>query len=125
MKSPCKHPGCPSLVQGKGWCDRHKRDATRHKRAYDERRKDDPALALAAKIRSSRRWKSVRLMALRRNPLCSDPFGDHAKHRLTVEATQVHHIEGLAVAPKKAFNLDNLAPVCTRCHARIERAERQ
>lgn len=64
-------------------------------------------------------------MKLGRNPLCQDPFGDHARHRATVPASQVHHVEGVATAPDKAFDLDNLQSVCTRCHARIEAAERR
>lgn len=37
---------------------------------------------------------------------------------------ELHHIVGLAVDPHRAFAHDNVAPLCTRCHARVETMER-
>jgi len=85
-------------------------------------RRDDPALALAASLRSGARWQRLRLWFRQRNPLCRDPFGFHAGR--PTPASQVHHIIGLTEAPQLAFKADNLASLCQRCHAQVEALER-
>jgi len=124
MKSPCRHPGCPSLVKGTGYCEEHKADEQQFRRDYERKRKSDPALARAARLRSSTRWQRVRLQKLARDPLCEDPFGDHQREGETQPGQQVHHVEGVATRPDLAFTLSNLQTVCTRCHARLEALER-
>ncbi len=88
---------------------------------YDERRKRDPALAEARRIRSSTRWRKVRALKLARDPLCEDCL----EHGVTEVATQVHHVEGLAARPDLAFTSANLRALCTVCHARREAEERR
>lgn len=90
-------------------------------RAYDRRRRRTPGLALAARIRASRRWKKVRAATLRERPLCQ-PCARLGVRQL---ATQVDHIEPLQANPARAFDPENLEPVCTRCHARKSAAERR
>lgn len=120
MKSPCKHPGCPQLVIGSGYCQAHQREIDAPRREYDRRRRLDPSLALAAKIRSSSRWRNVRKKKLAISPLCEDPYGDHKRIDATVPGQQVHHVEGLAVAPSRAYDMENLMTVCTACHSKLE-----
>jgi 5-methylcytosine-specific restriction endonuclease McrA len=124
MAYPCKYPACPALLARSGYCERHQKDKPNTRAEYDARRKRDPILARSAAIRSTGRWKKVQRLKLGMNPLCEDPFREHARRNMTEIAKQVHHIEGLAVAPEKAFDLENLMSVCTRCHARLERDER-
>ena len=85
-------------------------------RAYEERRRRDPALALARCLRSSAQWKKVRAMKLARDPLCEEC----KQHAVATRATQVHHREALVRRPDLAFVLDNLVSTCTTCHARLE-----
>lgn len=125
MKTPCKYPGCPAILSRSGWCERHAHAKPNTKAEYDQRRKTDPALARAAAIRSSARWKKVARMKLGINPLCEDPFETHKRRNMTETAKQVHHIEGLATAPELAFDLANLMSVCVQCHARLEADERK
>ena len=66
--------------------------------------------------RYSRQWKQTSLTLRRSNPLCSDPFGWHSATGSIALATSVHHIEAVAIAPKKAFSKKNLICVCERCH---------
>ena len=121
MKSPCRYPGCRALLDKSGYCAAHKSSSRNASRDYDRgRRKKDPALAEARRIRSSARWRKVRLLVLSDSPLCADPFRDHDKRGTTETAKQVHHIQGLASRPDLAFTWSNLMPVCTRCHARLE-----
>lgn len=55
-------------------------------------------------------------------PLCCDPFRAHPDDPQPNQNS--HHIEPLTERPDLAFDFANLAPLCTACHARIERMER-
>ena len=118
MKTPCKYPGCNQVLASSGYCEKHKDKAPDHRKNYEIKRSRDPVLSLAARIRSTARWKRVSRHKLALNPLCEDPHGDHGSNTRTAE--QVHHVEGLATRPDLAFHLDNLMSVCVRCHAKIE-----
>ncbi|MBK8477778.1 MAG: HNH endonuclease [Opitutaceae bacterium] len=89
-------------------------------RRYDRRRADTPALAWAAAFRGSFPWKQLRAAFLALHPICGAC--------LNALARQVHHVVPLEKDPSRALDWDNLAPVCTRCHAdcnRDERADRE
>ncbi len=88
---------------------------------YDRRRRADPRLMRAARIRSSRRWRQVRAQKLRQSPLCEQ----HAKRGEVVVATQVDHIRGLLTRPDLAFVMSNLQSLCTSCHAAKSADERK
>ena len=116
---------CPPYVQA----ERARRAAERaaEKAAanahYDEtRRKEDPRLARAARIRNSKAWKQLRGWYIRRNPLCEDPLGRHGGR--LVPATDVHHIYGLSDYPDRAFEVSNLSALCRSCHNAVEALER-
>ena len=85
-------------------------------RDYEARRRRDPRLALANRLRSSSRWKKVRALKLARDPLCEDC----KDHGLAVPAVQVHHLKGVARHPELAFVMENLLSLCTTCHAKRE-----
>ena len=126
MKTPCRYPGCRALLDKSGYCDEHKASAPKRHSVYDRHvRSKDPALAMAARIRSSERWRKVRRSQLSGHPLCQDPFGEHKRRNTTETATQVHHVIGLIDRPELAFHASNLMSVCTACHARLEREHRK
>ena len=91
---PCRHFRCPALVVS-GWCALHRRpvrpDCDRPRstaRGYD------------------RRWRKIRLMFLRANPLCAS---------CGRPANEVDHI-----TPKRAGGEDddeNLQALCKSCHS--------
>lgn len=117
---PCTFPGCRELVKGSPRCEAHKHEV---RDQYDETtRRNDPALAMAARLRGSQQWRDIRATVIRCNPLCIDPFGHHSA--MPAPATQVHHVDPLASAPHRAFDYANLVPLCTKCHARVEARER-
>lgn len=119
--SPCRSPGCRRLVPSGGYCPEHRHLAP--SRLYDaSKRRTDPALALAARIRNSPQWRRLSRLVRSEEPLCRDPFGLHAKSPAISE--HVHHIVGLTTAPSLAYARENLAGVCTRCHSRLEALER-
>lgn len=119
MRKPCNKPGCPNLVDTRTkYCAAHAGEDRKRHREYEKRRKQDPALAEAARIRSTRQWKAVRRIKLGTHPLCEDPLRVHPGR--TVPARQVHHIKPLATHPELAFHADNLMSVCHRCHRLVE-----
>jgi 5-methylcytosine-specific restriction protein A len=120
IKHPCRRPGCRRLLDSPGFCEDHREDAKAPRKDYEIKRMKDPALRLAAKIRSGRRWQKVRAMKLSRDPLCEDPLGDHERCGDTASATQVHHIKPLAEHPELAYHMHNLMSICTKCHSKIE-----
>lgn len=63
-------------------------------------------------------WRRARLMFLRRNPLCVDPFGIHAKENHIEPATLVDHIIPHKGDREKFWNKDNLQSLCASCHCR-------
>lgn len=73
----------------------------------------DDQRASASKRGYDRRWRRLRLMYLRANPLCADPFDLHANH--VVAAVHVDHI-----IPKRnggTDEWDNLQGLCASCHS--------
>ena len=130
MRSPCKHPGCPSLVNGNAYCEKHKRPENEKQQAktrYDATtRRNNPALLAASEFRSTKKWQIVRRVKISINPLCEDPFKDHERRGATETAKQVHHIIPLVVCAgdSRAYDMSNLMSVCWKCHAKIEAKER-
>ena len=109
-------------------------------RDYDNgKRKSDPSLALAKKIRSSSHWQKMQRRVLRKYPLCCDPFKDHANKEAyginehgekvlikgeTAPSEQGHHVIGLREMPELAFVMSNCRGICMPCHDRIEKMHR-
>jgi 5-methylcytosine-specific restriction protein A len=116
---PCLHPGCSALVPS-GYCAAHAKN--RHAEYDKTRRKDDPRLREAARIRSGRQWQEVRAIHKARNPLCCDPFNLEGRWKEPTYAS--HHVVPLIERPDMAYDMTNLAPLCMRCHNRIEAMER-
>jgi 5-methylcytosine-specific restriction endonuclease McrA len=68
------------------------------------------------RITRTRRWKALRLQALRRDGWACVQCGART-------GLEVDHIEPVRAAPERAFDLDNLQTLCGRCHARKTRLE--
>lgn len=120
---PCLAQGCPNLVNGSAYCPAH-RSLSASARYDQDRRPNVTSLAQAARIRSGRQWQKVRALHRAMEPLCSDPFGDHTQAGRVALNEQSHHVQPLALRPDLAFDLANLAPLCTVCHGKVERMER-
>jgi 5-methylcytosine-specific restriction endonuclease McrA len=94
---------------------------------YRQRRAErmaDQAQAQVAPLRSSKTWQRLRSMILRRQPLCSDPFGHHAEDGATVPAAEVHHIRPAVKDQEAFFDTTNLTALCCSCHGKISALER-
>lgn len=90
---------------------------------YDRNRRRDPALALVARFRGSRRWQNLRLLHRRENPVCCDPFNVHAL--LPKPTTQSHHVIPLIRCIRLGLDKRNLRPLCDACHNSITRLEQR
>jgi 5-methylcytosine-specific restriction protein A len=105
-KRPCSKPGCPALATIGRHCAAHQptvkredRRETAHQRGYGAT------------------WRRLRLIILARDPICTDPFGIHAKQHEIVPSVDVDHI-----VPKSQGGLDrndNLRGLCHSCHSKI------
>lgn len=67
-------------------------------------------------VNSTRRWKALRLVALRRDDFKCVQCG--ARHRLEVD-----HIKPVRTHPELGFEITNLQTLCASCHTRKTRIE--
>jgi 5-methylcytosine-specific restriction protein A len=111
--SPCRKPGCPALLPKPGYCAAHAKDTPAHQ--YEDRRRNDESV----RLRRGSNWRKVSLLVRRQQPLCVDPLNLHAG--FPVPAAQVHHVESADARPDLIFSMENLASVCIKCHAEVER----
>lgn len=103
-KRPCATPGCSATVQH-GHCPDHARNrdrfrGSRHERGYDHQ------------------WEKVRLIVLREQPICADPYGFHRSCGEVVPSKEVDHIIPIRTDPSLRLVLENLRGLCKSCHSR-------
>lgn len=99
-KHPCRHPGCPNLVEGGAkYCEEHKKMHPEdmrpaYRRGYDEK------------------WKRFRRWYLTIHPFCVECY----KRGKLTEATVVDHRVPFRGDPVLQYDLDNLQPLCKKHH---------
>lgn len=76
---------------------------------------DNPDRQADIEFYKSRRWRSLRKIKLRQDPVCECP------EQCGKLAEQVHHILDRKARPDLAYDLDNLQSLTCRCHSRITR----
>lgn len=104
--TPCRASGCTALSRpGSGYCDAHRAVA----RGGRKRKSSGPY--------NRARWRKLRKMQLRRQPLCEDCL---EAGRVT-EAKDVHHIIPRKDGGPDAF--DNFMSLCKSHHSKRTRAE--
>jgi 5-methylcytosine-specific restriction protein A len=98
---PCRRSGCPELVTGKsGFCEKHRKEDNR---IYNAQRPE------SHKLYATPRWVRLRNAILDQNPFCN---------RCNGFADLVHHKRPHDGDVALFFDLDNLEPLCRRCHER-------
>jgi 5-methylcytosine-specific restriction enzyme A len=103
---PCRHPGCPALVQGGGYCPSHKRPP----RAKRERGPDKPRGTTAERGYGAD-WRRVRAAYLASVRGRCERCGQ--------DADTVHHKLEVERYPELRLDPYNLEAVCKRCHNEI------
>ena len=99
-KTPCRHPGCPELVEpGRLYCEKH---LPLH----------PEVIRPAAKRGYNRRWQKARKSYLEAHPLCVQC----AKQGKYVRATVVDHIIPHRGDQKLFWDQNNWQPLCKSCH---------
>jgi 5-methylcytosine-specific restriction protein A len=98
---PCASPGCPELVAS-GRCEKHSKQ---EQQRYDKRRGNFRERGYTSQ------WDKVRLIKLRRNPLCERCDGQGKVE----SATLVHHIQSLSKGGALT-DMSNLMSLCIKCH---------
>src|SRR5688572_10552356 len=104
-KRPCRHRGCPALVNGR-YCEDHQAEADERER--ERKARLDEQRPSAAARGYDRPWQERRKRILRRDPICRICRKKPSKH--------VDHI-----VPKAEGGTDddwNLQGVCHGCHSR-------
>lgn len=112
--SPCKRPGCPNLVRGRGYCPEHQNDQkviTRDRfKRLDERKTNDQK-----RFYSSEAWTNASRRHRDIEPLCRRCKTEGQ----IVPADLVHHNPSLQDLLNRGLNpLDDryLESLCLRCH---------
>lgn len=109
---PCSHVGCPALTRER-YCPQH---INSKKKEQSAARKQLPP-RVKNPIYSTARWKKVRLMVLRRDPVC-------VTEGCRSFTSEVDHIVPLAKGGG-AYDMENLQGLCKPCHARKTQSEQQ
>jgi 5-methylcytosine-specific restriction endonuclease McrA len=74
---------------------------------------DDPEVS---KLLSSKRWRDLRMYVFNHHPLCV---------LCERPAQELHHIDPVRKNMPLFFRVDNLAPLCEECHAKVNSAYRR
>ncbi len=101
-KQPCKHPGCPNLVQaGHKYCDIHKAQHPEEIRSASSR-----GYGYA--------WQQARKRFLAAHPLCEECL----KQGRYTKATDVDHIKAHRGDSVLFWDMSNWQALCHSCHSR-------
>lgn len=106
----CRVNGCHNLTR-EYYCKAHKdKERERHK-VYDNTSRDKEA----ARFYASAKWKKVRAAAMAKtHGLCADCLAAGVIR----QAEMVHHIKPLREFPALALDINNLKPLCNKCHGK-------
>jgi 5-methylcytosine-specific restriction protein A len=120
-KSICRKPGCSTLIDAPGYCQRHTTeiDSRINFRELDNRKTDEQK-----KFYSSREWTSASLAHRQSEPLCRRCRADGK----IVAADMVHHNPSREELIKRGLNpLDDkyLESLCNNCHLAELRRKRK
>ena len=102
-KKPCRHPGCPELVDGR-YCTEHTRLHNRHYEKYQRKPETRKLYGHA--------WRKIRNQFIRQHPLCAHCL---VNGKATL-AEEVDHI--LPLSQGGTHETNNLQSLCKSCHSR-------
>jgi 5-methylcytosine-specific restriction protein A len=106
-KKECKVTGCGRVVQHDVYCEAHRGMVDEKRRKNRKAKQSDDV----DKIYKTQRWRRVRALQLKENPLC-DKCRKEGKVK---DAEMVDHIKPIR-AGGNAYNMDNLQSLCQAHH---------
>lgn len=113
---PCRRTGCPELVRGGGFCEKHQQSARRVRRTVQEER------GISEEwhgLYYTKRWRELRAKQLIVEPYCREC----AKHHERTKATDVDHVIPHRGDRTRFYDPANLQSLCHSCHSRKTIAE--
>ena len=108
-RNPCKMPGCPARAEKRGYCSKHQQHNALDAKEYNKYRRDEKK----SKVYYSNRWRKLRKRVFGISPLCVSCL---AKGNYVVGVIVDHLVPFTDENDPLAFDIDNLYPVCRRCH---------
>ncbi|MBO5256877.1 MAG: HNH endonuclease [Clostridia bacterium] len=115
---PCRRTGCPELVRGGGYCEKHRKDVRRVKRVVQGERGESGEWH---GLYFTERWREMRAAQLIREPYCREC----GLHGVRTKATDVDHIVPHRGNRTRFYDASNLQSLCHACHSRKTMAERR
>lgn len=113
---PCKNAGCANLVRGGGYCDKHKKRASKTG-AEEKQRKTSEAWHY---LYNTKRWKEMRTQKLLLSPFCEECAREGRRKR----GEEVDHIKPHRGNVNLFYDFENLQTLCKPCHSRKTMQER-
>jgi 5-methylcytosine-specific restriction protein A len=107
-RRPCRRMGCRELTANGGYCDKCQAKGFK-------REKYRPS---SSERGYGYKWQKYRASVLARNPICVDPFGEHAERNEIARATRLDHRIPHRGDQKLFWDKSNHQPLCERCHNR-------
>ena len=104
-KKPCRHPGCPELIN-ETFCEKHKREDNK---IYNQYKRDE----LSRTFYRTQRWIETRKKKLHISPFCEEC----QRNGTMVVGKIVDHIVPIKQGGEP-YDLDNLQTLCWSCHSR-------
>lgn len=109
-RKPCLYPGCPELIEyPERYCEKHQHAEKQRHQEYQRLRNDKAE----QEFYGSLRWKRLRQMKLRREPLCE---------RCGSIAEMVHHRVEIKKDWSQRLDMNNLISLCHKCHQKEHRS---
>ena len=115
---PCRHAGCPELVRGGGYCEKHKTEDRSVKREIQGERGSS---ARYHNLYFTRRWREMRAAQLVAEPFCREC----GKMGRRTRAEDVDHIKPHRGDKRIFYDPANLQSLCHSCHSRKTMEERR
>lgn len=113
-KVPCRHKGCPELVDA-GFCSDHAKEQA-------PRRDTRPS---AWQRGYDQKWRSFRLKYIQQMlkdqvtcTHCKKPF-------IHTKEIELDHVVPLNIAPERKYDKSNIQPLCKRCHMNKTRKDQR
>jgi hypothetical protein len=115
----CNAPGCPELVRGGGYCEKHAEEKKqRERQRFKEQYAGNDDRGKQLRFYGSARWKRIRTRKLAKDPFCQIIRDDGLE--CGDLATDCHHKNW----NWQDNNDENLLSVCGACHDRLRKQKK-